>query len=104
MSITATELKNNLGKYLILSATEDIFITKNGKIIAKLTNPYQDRVETAKSLFGILSKDVDLEEAKAERKKAASKTDFVIPSDVPPLNDATLRLVNRAKAESNQIK
>ena len=44
MSITATELKNNLGKYLLLSATEDIFITKNGKIIAKLTNPYQDRV------------------------------------------------------------
>lgn len=67
MSITATELKNNLGKYLLLSATEDIFITKNGKIIAKLTNPYQDRVETAKSLFGILPKDVDLEEAKAER-------------------------------------
>ena len=31
MSITATELKNNLGKYLLLSAKEDIFITKNGK-------------------------------------------------------------------------
>jgi hypothetical protein len=44
------------------------------------------------------------EEAKAERKKTSSKTDFVIPSDVPPLNDATLRLVNRAKTESNQIK
>ncbi len=29
MAITATELKNNLGKYLILAATEDIFITKN---------------------------------------------------------------------------
>ena len=67
MSITATELKNNLGKYLLLSATEDIFITKNGKVIAKLTNPYQDRVETAKSLFGILPKDADLEEARAER-------------------------------------
>lgn len=67
MSITATELKNNLGKYLLLAATEDIFITKNGKIIAKLTNPYQDRVETAKSLFGILPKDADLAGAKAER-------------------------------------
>ena len=30
MTITATELKNNLGKYLILAATENIFITKNG--------------------------------------------------------------------------
>lgn len=67
MSVTATELKNNLGKYLLLSATEDIFITKNGKVIAKLTNPYQDRVATAKSLFGILPKDVDLEESKQER-------------------------------------
>ena len=67
MSITATELKLNLGKYLLLSATEDIFITKNGKIVAKLTNPHQDRVETAKSLFGILPKDADLEEARAER-------------------------------------
>ena len=39
MSITATELKNNLGKYLLLSAKEDVFITKNGKIVAKLANP-----------------------------------------------------------------
>lgn len=67
MSITATELKNNLGKYLSLSATEDVFITKNGKIVAKLTNPHQDRVEVAKSLFGILPKDADLDEAKEER-------------------------------------
>ena len=63
----ATELKNNLGKYLVLSATEDVFITKNGKVVAKLTNPYQDKVETAKSLFGILPIDADMEEAKRER-------------------------------------
>ena len=31
MSITATELKMNLGKYLQLAESEDIFITKNGK-------------------------------------------------------------------------
>lgn len=67
MSITATELKNNLGKYLLLSETEDIFITKNGKIVAKLTNPHQDRVEVAKSLFGILPEDADIELAKEER-------------------------------------
>lgn len=67
MSITATELKNNLGKYLLLSATEDIYITKNGKVIAKLTNPNQDRVDMATSLFGILPKDADFDEAKVER-------------------------------------
>lgn len=67
MSITATELKQNLEKYLLLSAKEDILITKNGKIIAKLTNPNQNRVDTAKSLFGMLPEDASLEDAKAER-------------------------------------
>lgn len=67
MSVTATELKNNLGKYLLLSATEDIYITKNGKVIAKLTNPNQDRVDIATSLFGILPKDADFEKVKNER-------------------------------------
>ncbi len=47
MSITATELKMNLGKYLSLSETEDIYITRNGKVVAKLTNPFQDRVDAA---------------------------------------------------------
>ncbi|MDE6913433.1 MAG: type II toxin-antitoxin system prevent-host-death family antitoxin [Lachnospiraceae bacterium] len=70
MSITATELKQNLGKYLLLSAKEDIFITKNGKVVAKLTNPHQNRVSMAQSLFGILPKDAGLEDAKAERLNA----------------------------------
>ena len=67
MSITATELKANLGKYLLLSATEDIFITKNGKVVAKLSNPFQERVDIAKSLFGVIPSDITLEEAKQER-------------------------------------
>ena len=70
MSITATELKQNLGKYLLLSASEDVYITKNGKVVAKLTNPNQNRVKTAKSLFGILPVDASLEDAKAERLNA----------------------------------
>jgi antitoxin (DNA-binding transcriptional repressor) of toxin-antitoxin stability system len=67
MSITTTELKMNLSKYLLLSATEDIYITKNGKIISKLTNPFQDRVEMVNSLVGIIPDDITLEEAKSER-------------------------------------
>lgn len=67
MTITATEFKNNLGKYLQLSATEDIFITKRGKVVTKLTSPYHDRVKTAKSLFGILPKTIDTENLKEER-------------------------------------
>lgn len=67
MSITATELKMNLSKYLLISATEDVYITKNGKVVAKLTSPYQDKVETAKSLIGILPADITLEDAREER-------------------------------------
>ena len=67
MSITATELKSNLSKYLILSATEDVYITRNGKVISKLTNPFRERVDIAKSLFGILPDDVTEEEARDER-------------------------------------
>ncbi len=68
MSITATELKANLSKYLLLSATQDIYITRNGKIISKLTNPFQDRVDIAKSLFGVLPADMTLEDAPKERR------------------------------------
>lgn len=67
MSITATELKQNLGKYLLLAETEEIFITRNGKVVAKLSNPYQDRVDIAKSLFGIIPADITVEEAQEER-------------------------------------
>ena len=67
MSITATELKTNLSKYLLLSATEDVFITQYGKVVAKLTNPFQTRVETAESLFGILPQTMTQEEVRKER-------------------------------------
>ncbi len=67
MSITATELKENLSKYLMLSATEDIYITKNGKVISKLTNPFQERVAVAKSLFGVLPNEASEDEAREER-------------------------------------
>ncbi len=67
MSITATEFKMNLGKYLLLSQTEDIYITKNGRVVAKLTNPNQDRVDIAKSLFGIIPADITVEDAREER-------------------------------------
>ena len=67
MSITATELKTNLGKYLLLSATEDIYITKNGRVISKLTSPFKERTEIARSLFGVLPDTMTLEDAREER-------------------------------------
>ena len=51
-AITATELKTNMGKYLKLAAREEIGITKNGKLIAKLV-PARERVTD--SLIGVMN-------------------------------------------------
>lgn len=67
MSITATELKANLGKYLVLALTEDIFITQYGKVVAKLTSPYEERMKIADSLIGVMPEGISLEEAMEER-------------------------------------
>lgn len=67
MNVTATELKLNLGKYLLLAATQDIYITRNGKTIAKLVSTYQDRVDTVDALFGSVPDTITLEEARKER-------------------------------------
>lgn len=39
MSVTATEFKMNFGKYLLMAATEDVFITRNGKLLQKSLPP-----------------------------------------------------------------
>ena len=67
MSITASELKNNLAKYLILAEKEDIYITKNGKIIAKLTSPFQDKLDVVNKLFGSIPSEISFEKAMEER-------------------------------------
>ena len=52
MIVTATEFKTNFGKYLDLLPLEEIIITKNGKTIAKITNPHVSAVD---SISGILT-------------------------------------------------
>lgn len=57
MVITTMELANNLSRYLSMVAQQDIFITMNGKTIAKLSNPVADKVAVLDSLVGILPPD-----------------------------------------------
>ena len=52
MTVSATEFKTHFGKYLKMLALEDIYITKNGKIIAKLVDPHIPAVD---SISGILA-------------------------------------------------
>ena len=55
MTVTATEFKVNFGKYLELSRSEDVFITKNNKTIARVSNPASDRVASLNAIAGIAS-------------------------------------------------
>lgn len=74
MQITLTELKGNLGKYVEMSRDEDILITKNGKIISRLTEPFTERKEKmekkkiAKELVGSIKGEyMSLDDIRAER-------------------------------------
>ena len=52
MQDTATEFKMNFGKYLEMVVTEDIYITRNGKTVAKMVNP---NVSSVDLISGILA-------------------------------------------------
>ena len=68
MSITATELKENLGYYLSLARTETIFITKNGRDIAVLSSPVEKKIESLTALNGIIPNNgMTVEDYRAER-------------------------------------
>ena len=69
MIVTATDFKMNLGKYLDMVADEEILITKNGKIIAQLTQPNAEKLAILRTLVGCASSDkpVTLEEIRKER-------------------------------------
>ena len=67
MYINDKELKEYLDKYLLLAIKEDIFIVKDGKVVAKLSAPYQDKKQIVESLVGIIPGEMSLEEAKEER-------------------------------------
>lgn len=71
MIVTATEFKTNLGKYLELAVTQDIFITKNGKNIARLTSPSVNKLAVLDSLVGIVPQNDGLDENSIREERLA---------------------------------
>ena len=63
----SNRIKDEFGKISSYGRKRRYLYTRNGKIVAKLSNPYQDRVDVAKSLFGIIPDEMTLEEAREER-------------------------------------
>lgn len=68
MVVTATEFKTNFGKYLEMVMQEDIFITRNGKTIAKVVNPQVSAVDSIRGLLkGSVPDDIDMDSLREER-------------------------------------
>lgn len=67
MIVTATEFKINFGKYLEMITKEDIFITRNGKTIAKVVNPQVSAVDSLRGMLKDIPSDIDLDSLREER-------------------------------------
>lgn len=68
MVVTVTEFKTNFGKYLDLLPSEDIYITRNGKTVAKMVNPNVRAADTLSGLLaGKLPEDFDAKALREER-------------------------------------
>ena len=64
--VTATELKNNWSYYLSKSTQEDVYVTKNGNVIACLTNPkFKALVELDEVLSSIQIKEASTSDDEA---------------------------------------
>ena len=64
--VTATELKNNLSQYLQKAMEEDVYVTKNNKVICVLVSPQLKALYEAERLI----RDLDIpEEAKKKSYK-----------------------------------
>ena len=70
MQISVSDLKANAGKYVTMAQEQDIMITKNGKVVAKLVTAKVDKKDAFKhflSLFPEKGLDLDPEHVREER-------------------------------------
>ena len=68
--ISVSELKTNTGKYVMMAMDQDIMITKNGQVVAKLVTAKVDKREAFQhfvSLFPEKGLELDPEKAREER-------------------------------------
>lgn len=72
--ISVSDLKVNAGKYVGMAQEQDIFITKNGKVVAKLVTAKADKKAAWDSLTEIF-KNLNMtgEEIDADREERVAK-------------------------------
>lgn len=52
--VNVTDFRNNISHYIELSKSEDVHVTKNGEVVAVLTNPDKDYYQILINLCGCL--------------------------------------------------
>jgi len=67
MQISLSSLKTNAGKYITLADTMDIFITRNGRPVAKIISVKQDKKAALKKIVGAIPSDMDYDKIREER-------------------------------------
>lgn len=67
MVVTETEFKTNLGRYLELIANEDVFITHNGKMVAKVVLPPVSAVDSLRGMLKDVVSDIAVDSLREER-------------------------------------
>ena len=67
MIVTATEFKTNFGKYPDLIAKEDIFITRNGKTVAKVVSTQISAVDSLRGILKEAPSDINMDFLREER-------------------------------------
>ena len=71
MIVNSTEVQNNFGKYLMLSASEDIIITRNGLPVSRLSKYKDEKFENGPLTIAVR------EEAPSYGRQKATYEEFV---------------------------
>lgn len=67
MTVTATDFQSNFRKYLALLAEEDIFITQDGKTVAKVVNPQASAVDSLRGMLKDAPREIEMDSLREER-------------------------------------
>jgi hypothetical protein len=104
--VTQVYRVNDKGVYMLNDLIEASFVMQadgRGKFLRMALNSDKPIVIRSMVEYYVVDRDyLSKEEAKEEYKNKPTNVKFVIPSTVPPLNEATKRLVERANAEAKK--
>ena len=67
MIITTAEFQNDLNKYISMVASEDIFLTQEGKTVAVVVKPEKSAVDSLRGLLKGAPDNLDIKEERLSR-------------------------------------